>query len=353
MTVYPEPTCSVRTGGIICFGDVLYLFEEGGNATSWSWSTNGSAIIDDPTLQNPTVTGAANGEIFKVVITDANNCTSECEIPAVVEVCQCGTAFAKLSDADDENPNAVTCFEENGFKRWGWTNYIATEGDYSMPIYAGNSGCSPSEDNLAGYAHLTFSEGIWTVVYDIADGYIMTAAHVYIGCEKYPKKNGRNTVAPGQYTYISTGLNNLSGATIKFDGIEGPFNIIIHANYCKSGASNDPIELSDYTFDPGICTPDESEASTSTLDFNAYPVPFNNVLNIEYKYEYDTDVKIQIFDTKGRLLIDEIDTNYRKGEVKTIAINMSEVADQILIVRLITDKDVLSKFVVSKSKKRK
>ena len=280
-------------------------------------------------------------------------------VTVTVEVCDCDTAFAKLSN--DAN---VTCFEDDGFSRWGWTNYIESEGSITMPLYAGNSGlvCNePSDANLAGIATINYSGGNVSVVYAL-DGYVMTSAHVYIGCNPYPVKNNKETVAPGQYTYSSGSLNNVSGATINFSGIEGAFNIIVHAVVCEGGPGiSGPTSNGNVASGCGISSSQPvtetseniSTAAKSTLDFKAYPVPFNDVLNVEYKYEYDTNVKIQIFDTKGMLILSETDTNYRKGELKTRAINMARVADQSLIVRLSTNREISSKLVVAKSIKRK
>jgi len=50
----------------------INLGETGGEATEWAWTTSGSATISDPTLQNPVVSNATNGEVFTVTVIDAN-----------------------------------------------------------------------------------------------------------------------------------------------------------------------------------------------------------------------------------------------------------------------------------------
>ena len=82
--VFPTPVCFAETGGPICEGDVLELYESGGEAIAWQWSSDGSALISDPTAQNPTATGVSDGEVFTVQITDANGCTSSCSVAAEV-----------------------------------------------------------------------------------------------------------------------------------------------------------------------------------------------------------------------------------------------------------------------------
>jgi hypothetical protein len=98
---------------------------------------------------------------------------------------------------------------------------------------------------------------------------------------------------------------------------------------------------------------EEPALSKSSTEFKAYPVPFTDELTIEYKYDYDTDVKIQVFDTKGLLITNDVDNLYIKGEIGTKILDLSRVSDQALIIRLVTNKEVNSKMVIAKSKKRK
>jgi hypothetical protein len=64
---------------------------------------------------------------------------------------------------------------------------------------------------------------------------------LYIGNEKYPQlRNGRNTVAPGQYPYG----NEFPDGTIQDDysliGIEGDIYIIAHVVVCPDKKKEEP-----------------------------------------------------------------------------------------------------------------
>jgi gliding motility-associated-like protein len=61
-------TAIASNSGPICAGADVKLFESGVGATSWLWSSNGAALFNDPTFQNPIASGAVNGEIFTVSI---------------------------------------------------------------------------------------------------------------------------------------------------------------------------------------------------------------------------------------------------------------------------------------------
>ncbi|MEO1263780.1 MAG: hypothetical protein AAFZ15_33540, partial [Bacteroidota bacterium] len=76
LTVNTAPSCTATNSGPVCPGDDVTLNETGGDATGWAWSSNGSATFDDASAQGPTASGAVNGEIFTVVVTDGNGCTS-------------------------------------------------------------------------------------------------------------------------------------------------------------------------------------------------------------------------------------------------------------------------------------
>ncbi|MCH7785834.1 MAG: hypothetical protein IIB06_10540, partial [Bacteroidetes bacterium] len=66
---------ATNSGPVCCDATSMSLDETGGFAVSWNWSSNGSAVITNTTDQNPTVTGFVDGEIFTVMITDANGCS--------------------------------------------------------------------------------------------------------------------------------------------------------------------------------------------------------------------------------------------------------------------------------------
>ena len=53
----------------------MQLNEISGLGISWSWTSTGDAVFNDPTLQNPEVTNVSDGETFTVRVTLANGCT--------------------------------------------------------------------------------------------------------------------------------------------------------------------------------------------------------------------------------------------------------------------------------------
>jgi len=69
-------TAVASNSGPVCTGGTVTLYETGGSAVSWLWSSSGTAVFNDRNLQNPVATGVVNGEIFTVQITDADGNTA-------------------------------------------------------------------------------------------------------------------------------------------------------------------------------------------------------------------------------------------------------------------------------------
>lgn len=65
-------TAVATNSGPICTGENVVLFETGGDAVAWRWSSDGSATFNNNRIQNPVASGSVNGEIFTVIITDRN-----------------------------------------------------------------------------------------------------------------------------------------------------------------------------------------------------------------------------------------------------------------------------------------
>ncbi|MFC7772244.1 hypothetical protein, partial [Flavobacterium sp. GCM10027622] len=81
--------------------------------------------------------------------------------------------------------------------------------------------------------------------------------------------------------------------------------------------------------------------------FTAYPIPFKDILNIKYDFDYTSDVKIQIFDTKGSLLMTESDTDAYPNKEISIRPSFNRGDGQLFFVKLITNRGVSIKKVIS------
>ncbi|KAL7560298.1 hypothetical protein ACA910_005200 [Epithemia clementina (nom. ined.)] len=152
---------------------------------------------------------SSSAEIEKTVTyTDPDTkCTSSGDIKYTVTCC-CETAWAVWNTASEK----TNCFPETPalkVQRWGWflgkinkppSGSTTTE----FKIYAAAGQCVLSKGYEAGTATVTYtSTGVVTVEVQAKAPALFTVAHIYVGTEPLPKKNGKYTAAPGQLGYTS------------------------------------------------------------------------------------------------------------------------------------------------------
>lgn len=132
----------------------------------------------------------------------------------------CETAFGRYCDCANLN----TCFSEFGISRWGWS--VELDGVYGTKtygLYAGAGQCDLEKGTEVGNVKVTFNHD-GSVYYDqvnINSGYELQEFHFYAGDTPTPiHKNGRPTVAPGQF-YNQGDYND-----------DGKVYVILHAVVC-------------------------------------------------------------------------------------------------------------------------
>lgn len=160
------------------------------------------------------------------------------------------TAFAVKTTPVGERKEAdgsySSCFNEEiienvSFNNWGWTNGPISDpsGDLTFDIYAGAGQCDLSKGTLVGEPSVNYSDGILTVTYKMTEtgftgnSYTLTETHVYAGNDPYPQKkgngkNGKFTVAPGQYGHKNN-HDDVTEYTYEIEGLSGDIYFIAHA----------------------------------------------------------------------------------------------------------------------------
>ena len=87
--------------------------------------------------------------------------------------------------------------------------------------------------------------------------------------------------------------------------------------------------------------------SINSPTFKAYPVPFENDVFLEYKFNYETDVTIEVFDLKGALIKRVVNKAYNVGTTTKTKLDFSNLSDQLYFVKLKTNKGIGVKKLVS------
>ncbi|RIA09017.1 putative repeat protein (TIGR01451 family) [Flavobacteriaceae bacterium MAR_2010_72] len=283
-----------------------------------------------------------------------------------------GLGDAPVSDTDDDTVTAIpnqtgfarsttdaTCFLDDGFERWGWTNYFATEGSYTLPLYIGAALCDLDKGKLIGTVLVNYTGGEVTITYNVDTYYGIRQIHVYVGCEPYPTKKRSTTVAPGQYPYKISTLDHVSSYTVgplDVSSLDNGVYVIAHA-LISEHLCEDCYEAVD---DGGSYSPRKNSVScrsgkntskeSSQSNFKAYPVPFRDELTIEYSFEYDTDVTIEVFDIKGALVKTKKKHNYRSGSNEKLKLDFSRHDNQLYFVKIGTNREQFVKKVIRNGK---
>ncbi|KIA86140.1 T9SS type A sorting domain-containing protein [Flavobacterium sp. AED] len=88
-------------------------------------------------------------------------------------------------------------------------------------------------------------------------------------------------------------------------------------------------------------------AKTANSGFDAYPVPFKDQLTIKYKFDYVSDVKIEVFNAQGISIFSKMDTNSYLNKEIALDLKLSRGKEQVYIVKLTTNRGSSVKKVMS------
>jgi hypothetical protein len=92
----------------------------------------------------------------------------------------------------------------------------------------------------------------------------------------------------------------------------------------------------------------KKEVGLSTqADFTAYPVPFKDILTIKCNFDYETDVKIEVFNSEGILVLSKAESNVHLNQEIALHLHSYKGQEQVYIVKLTTNRGSSTKKVVS------
>ena len=103
---------------------------------------------------------------------------------------------------------------------------------------------------------------------------------------------------------------------------------------------------------PPAAPPAHSMEDAVEIDFRAFPVPFDREVTIAFDFEFDTDVTINVHDTRGLLVVSETMNNVRANSRRSTKLDLSRGGDQIFYVTVTTNQGSVTKKIVSSGMKR-
>lgn len=163
------------------------------------------------------------------------------------------------------------------------------------------------------------------------------------------------------YTYklylngvFSTSITAIETTPVKFDNLAAASNpsvTVTSAGGCTSGPAN--CSTATAACGTGKTTqtiaPKETVIASKTelAGFDAYPVPFKDVLTVKYNFDYVSEVKIEVFNPQGIRVLSKTDTNGYLGKEIALDLKMNSGRQQVYIVKVTTNQGSSSKKVIS------
>jgi hypothetical protein len=104
-----------------------------------------------------------------------------------------------------------------------------------------------------------------------------------------------------------------------------------------------PIDEPGYT---SISTTSKT-VDTEVAGFTASPVPFEDQLTVKYDFDYQSDVKIEVFNAQGNKVLSKADTNSYLNKEVILNLNVDRGQEQVYIVKLTTNRGSSTRKVMS------
>ena len=348
LTVWANPTCEITsTTNASCGmtdGSATVLVSGGLAPYDYDWRDGTNIQIG--TLA--TIDGLAPGT-YKVYITDANGCKTDCEAIIGEDPCEvnCETAYGYLEDG-------AVCFIPP-FSQWGWTIPFNEGEHFGFPLYAGAANCDITKGwGQVGWIEVDYDSGTLTVTYTTYAGYSMSEVHVYVGCGMFPVKKGLTTVAPGQYTHNSMILDRAISYTVEFTDVHGPIWLIAHAVVCDVSGT---LVVSDATYtnkidcgskSTGLFGVETSVAGDREINIQVMPNPFRNQTQILFNVDRDTRALVEVYTLQGSRVAVLFDQSARADESYEVSFEAPKQAGrQIYLVVVRTDYGLATKQIIA------
>ncbi|MCK8480772.1 T9SS type A sorting domain-containing protein, partial [Psychroserpens algicola] len=380
-----DETIDFNAPDFICVEDgIIHL--TGGEPEGGVYS--GIGVIDnlDGTYSLDTNELGVGKHVLSYTIGSKTKCEQSKKVKIdIVECCEDEKAYAYAPSA---GIGYESCFLESEMLTeldWGWTNgnldlqstnELGYYNIYTFNLYAaGDDGtCNPSGQGtsaiLVGSVTLEREGNNALVTYSINDedsafDYTLGNVNVYIGCNPYPcqslndddgSSNRRlcaSTIDVDEYPYSGYSEDgDTVTLTIPISDLNN-FANCLDSFYMIAYAEVEICEVYEEDKDDDnqefLSFSDKREALG--IDFKAYPVPYKDVVNLAYEFNFKTNVAIEIMDIRGTSIIRITNDDYVKGSEGKTTIDLSDAKDQILFVRMTTSQGSVIKKIVSSNKK--
>ncbi|MFV5702151.1 T9SS type A sorting domain-containing protein [Flavobacterium sp. XS2P12] len=169
-------------------------------------------------------------------------------------------------------------------------------------------------------------------------------------------------ISGGRYTVLDKNGNAITGISpsVPYDALNtnniifsnipagSGYKVSVLNNGCGSSPSSCPATAK--VISPSAEKTDTIapiETKIETAGFDAYPVPFKDLLTIKYNFDYVSDVKIEVFNAQGISILSKLDTNSYLNKEIVLDLKLNRGKEQVYIVKVTTNRGSSVKKVMS------
>lgn len=378
VTVNPNPSASAGTAPTAQCAAI-----SGGNDFNLSGSfSNGTALWTVQSATDTAIGSVTNGETTAsptVHVTGVGTVTYLLTVTSNKNP-SCGNATSTVTVTVNPNPTVnagvdftKTCSTNVGGKQIGENNNDAFTYSWDPSTGLSNSGISNPVANPSITTVYTVTKTNKTTGCSGTDSVTVTvnadAPNAPTFCAVQPSLCGSagsvTILSPigdeGEYLYsIDNGANwqtNTVFSPLAAGSVTG-----IKVKNTSTGCISDPADCGASNCSPSarIANPDTKKTTsaiapvetttankTETAGFEAYPVPFKDQLTIKYKFDYVSDVKVEVFNALGISILSKTDTNSYLNKEIALDLKLNKGQEQVYVVKLTTNKGSSTKKVMA------
>jgi hypothetical protein len=317
ITISPNPACSITGEQTVCTGGSS-TFTATAGMTTYSWTGPGGF-----TAGTPSITVSVAG-IYEVTITDSNGCSSTCSRELIVSSCGAGCTIGfwknhtDLWDGVSPDLAGIPFITTTNFFTYFGLNPVTQKCNLPNGVTSMIAILNVSGGGCRSLARQAIAAALNESVlsnYDYPGGITQLKTDVY-------------------NAFASCSCNSLAAT------LEGLNN--------REGADCSALTKLAVSFAPTQTTLTSKTANTTEIaGFEAYPVPFKDQLTIKYKFDYKSDVKIDVFNAQGISILSKADANSYLNKEVTLNLNAKKGQEQVYVVKVTTDRGSSSRKVIS------
>ena len=289
ITVNPQPIISITNDTAICVGESVTLSANGGTSYAWSNGSTTASISVSPTADST----------FSVTVNNSNSCSSEDSVRVTVRP---SPRFTLSNDTS-------ICIGDNVILRTGNaanTNYVWSNNSIGNVI-------SVSPTATTDYI-VTGTNSFGCDLTDTVTVTVNFGTPINIGADTL-LNFGDSVVfdaGPGFTSYLWSDASSGQSLTVFYDASKAGQSetIGVTATNSNSCPSVDSAIVS-YALPTGLY-----DVSNEAEEITIYPNPVNQLLTIRFNENNSENKRIQLFDSKGRIVYEnQVNTNQKQLEI--------------------------------------